>query len=58
MIVHRGSTTPPLRNGKRQTLCGNYLRPVRVGDDPSEVTCKVCIRATTSQRTIQEGRVS
>ena len=57
--MHRRSITAKWSfNGKQQTLCGHYLMPYRLTDDPSLVDCKICLRATTSARTIAQGRVA
>ena len=48
---------PPRPNGKVLTLCGRYLGPVRVSEIGDDVSCQVCITATTSQRTIDQRRL-
>jgi hypothetical protein len=43
---------------KRLSLCGRYLRPRSLTDDHTEVTCEVCLRATDSKRTREQGRLA
>jgi len=58
--THRLASTPPCgnpSNGKRQVLCGHYLTADKWTTDPDAVNCRVCIKASTSERTINERRL-
>ena len=58
MKIHRQAMKmPPMWNGKVQTLCGRYLDPWRVSATGADVSCQVCIKATTSPRTIAQRRL-
>jgi len=59
MKVHRRSMKmPPRPNGKVLTLCGRYLPvSVWVSETGDDVSCQMCITATTSQRTIDQRRL-
>lgn len=59
--IHRTATIPPAgpaRHGKRLVLCGYYAAPGTHTTDNDAVTCRTCIRATTSVRTIERRRLA
>lgn len=60
MKTHRLAKIPPCglpSSGRRQALCGTYVRREASTTDPELVDCQTCRAAETSARTIARKRL-